>query len=94
MSWPGEEGSLRDLIKWGILSILEQLEIVIWKMEQEGTGRGDLTYQVAALAEGLQELEARITRLEEHKNTISWLLGLSAAMSFGVLLAYLIGLLR
>ncbi len=94
MDWPGDDGSLRELIRRGILTILEQLEVIIWKMERENLDQVDLSYQVASLSEGLQELEVRVTRLEAHKNTVSWLLGLSGAMSLGVFLAYLIGLLR
>ena len=96
MNWPGDDGTLRDLIKWGILAILDELEIIRERveMDQPNPDRVDLTFQVASLAEGLHELEARVTKLEQHKNDISWILGLSAATSFGLLLAYLIGLAK
>lgn len=76
MNWPGDEGPLREFIRKGLLTILEQLEVIIMMIETQN------------------DLEARIAKLEEHKNTVSWLLRLSAAMSAGALLAYLIGLLR
>lgn len=94
MTWPGGDGSLREMIRRGILAIMEQLEVIRWEMGQENPDQVDLSYQVASLAEGLHELETRVEKLEQHKNTVSWLLGLSAAMSAGALLAYLIGLLR
>jgi uncharacterized membrane protein YjjP (DUF1212 family) len=63
-------------------------------MGQENPDQVDLSYQVASLAEGLHELETRVDKLEQHKSMVSWLLGLSAAMSAGAFLAYLMGLLR
>lgn len=94
--WPGLEGSLRELIKRGILAILEELEVIRSQMDKESHdfGRTDIIFQVASLAEGLHELEERVSELERHKSTVSWILVLVVAMSFGVFLAYLIGLLR
>jgi hypothetical protein len=97
MAWPGQKGSLRELIERGILAILEELEVIKYQMDQQDLGnpnRVDLIFQVASISEGLHELETRVQKLEQHKNAVSWLLGLTTAMSFGVLLAYLIGLLR
>lgn len=96
MNWPGEEGRLRDLLKWGILAILEELEVIREQIEMDlpNPDRVDITFQVASLAEGMHELEERVSRLESHKNTVSWALGLTAAMSFGLFLAYLIGLAK
>lgn len=93
MIWPGPDGSLRDLLRWGILAILEELEVIRETMSENGD-RTDLTYQVASLAEGLRDLEHRVELLEQHRNTISWFLGLSAAMTMGVLVAYIVGMLR
>lgn len=96
MNWPGEDGTLRDLLKWGILAILEELEIIREQVEMNppNLDKVDLTFQVASLAEGLRELEERVNKLEQHKNAVSWILGLSAATSFGLLLAYIIGLVK
>jgi hypothetical protein len=93
MRWPGPDGSLRELVSRGVLAILEELEVIRYEMEKN-EDRSDIIYQVASLAEGLKDLEDRVSSLEGHKNTVSWLLGLSGAMSFGVLLAYIIGLLK
>ncbi len=96
MNWPGEDGTLRDLLKWGLLAILEELEVIREQIEMDlqGSDRIDITFQVASLAEGLHELEERVSKLESHKNSVSWILGLTAAMSFGLFLAYLIGLAK
>lgn len=93
MMWPGVDGSLREVIRRGILAILEELEVIRYQMEQ-CENRSDLTYQVASLAEGLRDLEERVTSLESHKNAVSWLLGLSAALTAGMFLAYLLGMLK
>lgn len=95
-NWPGPEGSLRELIKRGILAILEELEVIHLEMSREtqDLDKVNLNFQVASLAEGLHELEERVSELERHKSTVSWILVLVVAMSFGVFLAYLIGLLR
>lgn len=93
MTWPGPRGTLRDIITNGILAILEELEVIRYQMEQH-ENRADLTYQVASLAEGLRDLEERVTSLENHKNIVSWLLGLSAALTAGMFLAYLVGMLK
>jgi hypothetical protein len=96
MNWPGEDGTLRDLLRWGILAILEELEVIREQIEMDppNPDRVDITFQVASLSEGLHELEQRVIKLENHKNTVSWTLGLTAAMSFGLFLAYLIGLVK
>lgn len=95
-NWPGSDKSLRELIKWGISAILEELEVIHLDIDKEtqDLDKVNLIFQVASLAEGLHELEERVSELERHKSTVSWILVLVVAMSFGVFLAYLIGLLR
>lgn len=94
--WPGSEGSLRELIKLGVLAILKELEVIHLDIDKDtqDLDKVNLIFQVASLAEGLHELEERVSELERHKTTVSWILVLAVAMSFGVFLAYLIGLLR
>lgn len=96
MNWPGSEGSLRELIKLGVLAILKELEVIHLDIDKDtqDLDKVNLIFQVASLAEGLHELEERVSELERHKTTVSWILVLAVAMSFGVFLAYLIGLLR
>lgn len=93
MNWPGTDGSLRELIKRGILAILEDLELLRVEMSQY-EDRTDINYQVASLAEGLRDLETRVTILEQHKERVSWWIGLSLAVTAGMFLAYLVGIIR
>lgn len=93
MNWPGEDGSLRELIKRGILSILDELEVIREQMARTEK-QTNLNYQVAALSEGLLDLERRVAALERHKSWVSWLLGLSAALTAGMFLAYIVGMLK
>lgn len=93
MNWPGPDGTLREIIQRGILAIMEQLEGLRIDMQQHEEWT-DVNYQVAALAEGLRDLEQRVLDLEQHKNNVSWWIGLSIAMTIGAVLAYVLGMLR
>jgi len=48
-----------------------------------------LKYQVAAFSEGMNELESRVTKLEKHNSTISWVSRQVGTVLLVVLAAYL-----
>jgi len=64
-------GRLRDLeknisiLREGIVIMAEQT--IVRQSELES-----IKYQVASFAEGLGEIEGRVTKLEKHNSTINW----------------------
>lgn len=55
-----------SLLGEGIVIMAEST--IVRQSELEG-----IKYQVASFAEGLVEIESRVTRLEKHNSTISWI---------------------
>lgn len=94
--WPGSEGSLRDLIK-GMAADLKAVRLLLKTMSEEPVKPyefSQLKVQVGGLAEALHELEERVVQLEQHKSTASWIFRQIITVGMGLLLAYLIGVLR
>lgn len=94
-----EAGSLRQLINArldalaadlkAIRLLLEMPEKPVRPYEFEG-----LKLQVAQFAEALQELEARVVQLEQHTSRTAWIFRQAITIILGLLIAYLIGVLR
>lgn len=95
--WPGPEGSLRNVVQSGLADVREavaHLCVVIEKMDRSKPEIKILRLELLGLQESLDELEERLVNLENHKNTVSWLMALLAAMFSGMALTYVIQLLR
>lgn len=97
MTWPGPDGTLRDLVKYGLADVrkaISHLCVVIEKMDRSKPEIKLIELEVLGLQESIDELEERLVNLERHKNTVSWLMALLAAMFTGMVLTYLVQLLR
>lgn len=94
--WPGPEGSLRDLIK-ALAADLNAIRLLLETMSEKPVKPYEfeqIKSQVAGLAEALRELEVRVIALEQHKSTASWVFRQIITVGMGLLLAYMIGVLR
>lgn len=77
-NWPGQDGSLRDLVKGGLANVREAIAhlcIVISEMDKPGAAPEVkmLELEVLGLQEAIEELETRIVQLENHKNLFQYI---------------------
>ena len=94
--WPGPEGSLRDLVK-ALAADLNAIRLLLEIMSENPVRPSEfetIKLQVGGLAEALRELELRVVQLEQHKSTASWVFRQIITVGMGLLLAYMIGVLR
>lgn len=96
MEWPGQDGSLRDLINRRAEALERQLAAVRKMIEAMGEKPirsqdfESLKLQVVGLAEGLYELEQRVEQLEQHKSLASWVFRQIITVAVLVAIIYLL----
>lgn len=90
---------LRDLINQRLDALekeLRRIRTLLERMPEKPVKHYELDslkMQVAALAEGLQELEGRVIQLEQHKSLASQLFRHGVSIALALLIAYLIGVI-
>ncbi len=96
----GQHLSLRDYV--AIILVPMEREIINLRsavekltMTQANIHEIDnLKFQVASLSEAMQELEPRLTVLENHDNILTWLFRVIAAVGTALLIAWLVSIIR